>query len=449
MWALKSIQYTKLCGRRAFVVITTLSIVFSCLQPHGVYAETDCSNPEQVDQEMIDKMAPFYGPCGGEATTSCDVDSGSPGSNKDYAGRPILTDAQIKAIGDNQHTYEKAAKQSDIPWQMIAVIHVRETGLSRENPSNGQGIYQFVDKHGGPYPTGKVTDEEFLRQTKLAADFIKGKASSNYEGHKDLATSSNNEVIKDTFFGYNGRASAYEKQAASLGFKADSQGYEGSPYVMNKADAKRDPDKNPTKWGQIKSDGGSIEYPANGDYGAFVQYAALTGTGLGGDCGDTVSGTVSQKVVTLAKRELKLWESGKLKPGSGYHKYSQGRDENWCADFVSWIYNQAGYPLKKDNEGNVPSVDEVRSIGETSDKFNFEPSARYTPKPGDIIVQKNSSTGLSHVMLVIAVDGKSMTVIGGNQGSDGAGFGASRVSQYDITGFASNDIVGYVTPEGS
>lgn len=431
---------------RAILVWLVVTVLLLAQSTHRVYAETDCSDPDAVSAKMVGLEAPLYDPCSGETTGECSVSS-SIGSNLDYAGRPVFTQAQLKAIGENQSFYEKAASQVNIPWQMIAVIHVRETGLSRANPSNGQGIYQFVDKHGGPYPEGKVSDDEFLRQTRLAAEFIKGKAAGNYDGHKDLNSGSDSEVIKDTFFGYNGRASAYEAQAASLGF-TKTQGYEGSPYVMNKADAKRDPDKNPTKWGQIKVDGGGIEYPANGDYGAFVQYAALTGSDLGSGCG-TVSGPVSQKVVTLARQELQLWENGKLKPGSDFHKYSQNRDENWCADFVSWIYNKAGYPLKSGNEGNVPSVDEVRHIGETSSKFDYHPSARYTPKPGDIIIQKNNSTGLSHVMLVISVSGKTMTVIGGNQGSDGRGFTASRVSQYDITGFASNDIVGYVTPEGS
>lgn len=54
---------------------------------------------------------------------------------------------------------------------------------------------------------------------------------------------------------------------------------EGSPYVMNRADAKRDPTVEPTKsnntWGQIKVDYGKIEYNANLDYGAYVLYEAL------------------------------------------------------------------------------------------------------------------------------------------------------------------------------
>src|ERR1700741_432733 len=174
-------------------------------------------------------------------------------SNLDYAGRHILTDAQLAAIKVNQPIYEQAATEADIPWQMIAVIHIRETGLKRANPTNGQGVYQIASKAGGPYPAGPVDEAEFLRQTKFAAQFIKNSAGSNYSAHKNLNANSDVETVKDTFFSYNGRASAYEQQAASLGFSATTQGYEGSPYVVNKIDAKRDPDTNPTGWGQIKT----------------------------------------------------------------------------------------------------------------------------------------------------------------------------------------------------
>lgn len=189
------------------------------------------------------------------------------GNNKDYRDRTILTDDQLNKINANKSFYEKAATQVGIPWPMIAVIHLRENSLARTNPANGQGIYQFVNKNGGPYPTGPVTDDEFQRQTILAAEFIKSKSS-----RPELLAKGDVAEVKDTFFGYNGRSALYIKQATQLGF---SEGYEGSPYVMNIADKIRDPEFNTTTWGQIKTDHGGLSYPTNGDYGAFITYAAL------------------------------------------------------------------------------------------------------------------------------------------------------------------------------
>lgn len=365
----------------------------------------------------------------------------------DYAGKEIFTQGQLDAINKNKAVYEQAARPVDIPWQMLAVVHMRETGGKRSNPSNGQGIYQFVNKQGGPYPTGPVSEAEFLRQTVLAAEFLKSKAQANYSTNRNLSSQADPAVIKDTFFSYNGRASVYEAQAVSLGFGKNNQGFEGSPYVMNKADAKRDPATNPDGWGQIKVDGGGIEYPANSDYGAFVQYGALTGIS-GGTCSSNI-GPVRQKVVQIAQAELALWKDGNS-PSGGFRKYSQGRDENWCADFVSWVYNQAGYPLINSNEGNVPAVLGITAIGEKNDKFKYFGSSGYNPKPGDIAIHLGGPRDVSHVNIVVANNGKTITLIGGNQGGDGAQgdyFETSSVTKYSVSSPSADNIVGYVTPD--
>lgn len=266
--------------RFLFTIVVSLSIfAVSITAPINVLAAdattdkytttpVDCSPDAQKKREAlyISYGIGLYDPC----SNSCDSDSSVSAAGKDYEGNPVLDNAQITLINTNQPFYEEAAKEVGIPWQMIAVIHLRESGLGRENPGNGQGIYQDYAKSNGPYPAGPVDDAEFTRQTKWAAAFLKNKASEPAK----LATGDEGQV-KDAFYGYNGRAGVYETQAKALGF---SNGYDGSPYVMNRADSKRDPKVNPTGWGQIKSDGGSIEYPANNGYGAFVIYQALAGS---------------------------------------------------------------------------------------------------------------------------------------------------------------------------
>ncbi len=152
---------------------------------------------------------------------------------------------------------------------MLAAIHYREYGLRREGPSNGNGPYQIW---GSSYPTGTLTDAQFQKATNDAAAFIKSKANG-----RALNTANN---IKYTFFAYNGISSAYKTQALNLGFtQSQANNGEGSPYVMNRADRRRDPTVEPTKsnktWGQIKTDGGTLSYPANSDYGAYVVYKSI------------------------------------------------------------------------------------------------------------------------------------------------------------------------------
>lgn len=205
------------------------------------------------------------------------------GTAVDYKGREIYSSVQMELIKNNQSFYEKSAKEVGIPWQMIAVIHIRESGGSRNNPANGQGVYQFVNKNGGPYPHGPIDDTEFQRQTDLAAKFILSKAGDK----ADQLKNGDDNAVKYTFFAYNGIAKAYINQAKKLGFSdEEAANGEGSPYVMNKADEKREPS---STWGQIKADGGGLEYPANKDHGAFVAYTALKG-GTTSVCGTPKTG---------------------------------------------------------------------------------------------------------------------------------------------------------------
>lgn len=192
--------------------------------------------------------------------------------NRDYKGEPIIREEYMNTIKKNQSVYEEASKQTKVPWQIFAVLHLRESVLADFNPPNGQGIYQNSLAEGGPYPEGKVSDQEFLRQTVFAGERLV--AMANEKGIMDLIEKGDPDAIKKLFFRYNGEADEYKDQAYRLGFK---EGYEGSPYVMNFADEKRDPTVNTTGWGQIKRDYGRIEFPANGDHGAFVMYAALAG----------------------------------------------------------------------------------------------------------------------------------------------------------------------------
>ncbi|MBR3256956.1 hypothetical protein IKG02_01550 [Candidatus Saccharibacteria bacterium] len=211
---------------------------------------------------------------GSSLGTSGTINTTSSGSAVNYKGDKVLEDSDIAKIKELQPLYEEAVKGTNVPWQVLATIHYREHSLSKENASNGQGIFQLYDHYiaGETFPTsGEASDEEFIRQAKMAAeDFAKA--------IPDKYNINSAEGIKFGFFAYNGQADAYKAQALALGFSQDGADIgEGSPYVMNRYDAQRDPTAGADKWGQIKSDGGGIEYPANNDFGAFVVYTALTG----------------------------------------------------------------------------------------------------------------------------------------------------------------------------
>ena len=178
------------------------------------------------------------------------------------------------AVNANRPFYESAMYTTGVPWQMLAAIHYRETNFSHTNPNNGQGIFQFVNGEGGPYPPGPVSDPEFQRQLNFMASKIQNdyvyRGSLNYQHRALTANEPDAFRIQDTLFSYNGRSSQYAQQAALYRFNPSTQPYEGSPYVMNMFDCPR------ASMGIITQDNGGIS-GQDTRYGAFTLYARLKG----------------------------------------------------------------------------------------------------------------------------------------------------------------------------
>lgn len=260
-----------------------------------------------ISESQLDMFAQngilFYDPTGSEIG-SCVGGTSATTGNTDYAGNEILNADQLQKIAENQPIYEKVGADTGIPWAVFAVIHMRESSLSRTNPKNNLGIYQITDNvHYYAWTGTPVDDAEFERQTRDAAEHLQGKMNDSFIA--DGLAAGDPNAVKRLFFAYNGKAGVYKNQAISLGFSSDeAENGEGSPYVMNRADLQRDTTVEPTKsnrtWGQIKVDYGPIEYPANTDYGAFVVYASLAGLASG--CGLTEGGMTEEQAKTFMMR---------------------------------------------------------------------------------------------------------------------------------------------------
>ena len=167
--------------------------------------------------------------------------------------------------------------------------------------------------------------------------------------------------------------------------------------------------------------------------------------------------SVRKSVVCLAQQELALWTPSYDR--QNYLKYTQSAPDPWCADFVSWIYNQAGYPLGTELKWRYAAVFEIKQIGNNNINFHYHESTSYTPQPGDLAIHAIDSidknnlhrVNFYHVNMVVDVNvtSKTMTLIGGDQGSGPYGGPASQsvVSKDTAAGFSSNDIIGYVSPD--
>ena len=320
----------------AVVSICALLLGLVYQPPVSASSGINCSDSRLTFNDIL-----HWSPCSQVCESTGGAGSGGIGKNKDYRGDSVFSEAQMAAIKEYMPVYQEAAKEADIPWQLIAVMHARENGLSLKYPSNAQGLYQFFAK-AGQYPTGRnATPEEFLAESIEAGEFLKGKVV----GKEDALASGDNDTIKQALFGYNGRASVYKEQAIKLGFdQAGADRGEGSPYVMNKADTKRDPSYAlPFTWGQIKIDRGPIVYPANQGHGAFVMYAALSdGVQTSSTCELSNVGTVTEGGLTEEQARKFMMNYGK-NPGSfsskaagGLWSYCGGGGSN-CVTFSAFF----------------------------------------------------------------------------------------------------------------
>jgi hypothetical protein len=115
-----------------------------------------------------------------------------------------------------------------------------------------------------------------------------------------------------------------------------------------------------------------------------------------------------QKIVALLRQEYVAQNKGT--------KYSGGVDEPWCADFVSWIMNQADVPLHNPNSGSwrIPGTYTLREYYQSTGKFKSG-SSTYQPKVGDVVLYDNPSPFGQHTNIVVRnVDGV-ITTVGGNE----------------------------------
>lgn len=129
------------------------------------------------------------------------------------------------------------------------------------------------------------------------------------------------------------------------------------------------------------------------------------------------------KMVETAKKYL-----GYNKKDGSYKKFTQGRDEKWCADFVSYVARECG----KDGF-NFPAVQGIWDWGKENGKFHT------TAKVGDAVIFKGvdkKGKCVSHTGIVTSVENGIVKTIEGNT----SGKVAER--SYSIN---DSRITGYVT----
>lgn len=145
---------------------------------------------------------------------------------------------------------------------------------------------------------------------------------------------------------------------------------------------------------------------------------------------DTATMTpTQQRIVEITRTEFDAQPDGT--------KFSEGVDEAWCANFVTWVMNQAGAPLENPNSGSwrIPGVYTLTEYYQDHGRFRAADSG-YEPKPGDVMLYSDKSFFRQHTNIVLAYDDGRVTTVGGNEWG-----GHVRVNEFEIAGYVG--LVGY------
>lgn len=391
----------------------------------------------------------YYNPLG--TGTSC-----VSGTNASYSGAQVFSEATWNLIQSNQPFYEAAAEKYGFSWQILAAIHYKEYGNQRSNPSNGQGAYQLYSYTAGGtnsnsfLPAGAISDEEFQRQTDIAAGIIAGMASD-----LDLSTTGG---VKRLFFKYNGVAAHYVNRAKQMGFSdEDANNGEGSPYVMNRFDPLRDP-TNPSSmsplWrGMYVGDGKWSDTATTTSFGAFVAYTALGGSTSGGECSDggLIAGGMNLEqarefmgIYKDLQDEYRDCRTSYCSPWRVQYIPACGTAYSNCVGFSQYFinrYTSVGNSLSPDGSsggvGGLPNGKDV--VSHLLNAFSSQFTNGGTTPRAYAIFSTTAQSGQNHTGVVLGIDIGKGTVITGEAGCGNYNF--TGVYEHTITEMSNGNYI--------
>jgi hypothetical protein len=120
--------------------------------------------------------------------------------------------------------------------------------------------------------------------------------------------------------------------------------------------------------------------------------------------------TGGPRVACFSAEQLSVWQSNTISHESLLNNYSDGNAyEAWCADFVSYIYKQAGEPFTNGERDGWDEylADNIQNMG-----FTMHDPQGYTPQAGDVAYFDYPG---GHVEIV-GIGGKKPLYIYGNSG---------------------------------
>jgi hypothetical protein len=375
--------------RPVVVIILILGLLIShmLVYTNSALAVTNKSTPQLIREGIY-----YYSPEGYSCPTS-----GNVGAAPETATLKEFVDAYVESAFD-------IGKQYGIPYETILAQAILESGYGKSTLTK-EAFNFFGIKAGSSWSgeiwTGVTYEEVNGVMVKTTADFRKyPNAVEGFRGYGEFITSNSrySEALK-----YPGDPYRYLEEIKKAGYATDSEYVSKVSSIIKAVED------------YIASTG---SHPPSSQV-TFDISPPSTQSGSSYDCNafGTIDGS-NDKVVEIANREYEK-NGGVKEYGGTILEYTSGRKEAWCADFVSWVYKEAGLPFSggypKDWE--YPSVSVMKSYFEREHLY-FKVGEQ-SPQPGDIAFYLGGSTpdggSTNHVNIVVEVNGNEMVTVGGNE----------------------------------
>ena len=191
-----------------------------------------------------------------------------------------------------------------------------------------------------------------------------------------------------------------------------------------------------------KKAGSGLNIASSNDLTQFNEaWTAATWSPVNGSEPSCAVGTEGVRVACYAERQWTAWQSGSPSHEMLLSDYSDGNAyEEWCADFVSYVYKEAGFPF---TQGERNGWDEYNANNIQYMGLTMHPASGYEPKPGDVAFFDYPG---GHVEIVV-VGGKNPTFIYGDSNTIDSTTGNGEMNEDTLTNDGSaGQVVYYLSP---
>ena len=153
------------------------------------------------------------------------------------------------------------------------------------------------------------------------------------------------------------------------------------------------------------------------------------------------TGGIGQRVACNAAKQWIAWQANPANHANLLNLYSDGNGyEEWCADFVSYIYKVSGDPF---TNGERNGWDEYLAYDVANENFTYHSAANYTPQTGDVAFFNYNG---GHVEIV-AIGGAKPVFIYGDSGTIDPATGNGTMAENTITNDgAAGQVQYYLSP---